>query len=436
MSYPIVAIIGRPNVGKSTLFNRLVQKRIAIVDDWPGVTRDRNYAFTSWQGKGFYLVDTGGFVPTTKNQMERLVKAQAEAAMEEADLILLVLDAQTGITELDLQISKVLKKIQKKIILVANKVDNEKKASEVFTLVKLGLGEPSPVSAALGLSIGELLDEIVKFLPDKEIPRETESIKIAVIGRPNVGKSSFVNALLGKEKLIVSEIPGTTRDSIDSAIEFDGQSYSLIDTAGLKRRAKVSDEIEYYTSLRTLRSIQRCDVALLLVEAPLGLVMQDLKIAQEVIEQWKGLAILVNKWDLLEKDAKTLDEYAKLIQRKAAFLKFAPVIFISAKTKQRLTTSLKVATSIYEERKKRIETSVLNELIRKEIGKRPPGAEKGKYIKIFYCTQTGIEPPTFVFFCNYPEFLKKSYLNFLENRIRENFGFMGTPLRIKVRKRE
>jgi GTP-binding protein len=437
MPLPIVAIIGRPNVGKSTLFNRLLKRRMAVVDDKPGVTRDRNYASTAWNKKEFYLVDTGGFVPKSRTEMERLVKAQAEIAISQADMILFLVDAKVGAQNIDLEIANSLRKMDKRVLLVANKADNQKDEADIHLLNKLGLGEPIPVSALNGINIGELLDLVAQSLPEESVKEEKkESIKVAVIGRPNVGKSSFVNALLGEEKLIVAETPGTTRDSIDTDIEVDGQVYTLIDTAGLRRKSKVTNGIEYYTSLRTLRSIQRCDIALVLIEAQVGLVNQDIKIVSEVFDLKKGMVIGVNKWDLLEKDDKTADHYTKRIRREAPFLDHVPLIYISAKTKQRVGTTLNLITQVYNERKKRIDTRRLNEELGKEIKRKPPAAVKGKYIKIYYCTQTDVEPPTFVFFCNYPELLQKSYLRYLENRIREHFGFMGTPIRMKIKRRE
>jgi GTP-binding protein len=437
MSLPIVAIIGRPNVGKSTLFNRLLKRRIAVVDDEPGVTRDRNYASTTWNRKEFYLVDTGGFVPESRTEMERLVKAQAEIAISEADMILFLVDAKVGAQNIDLEIASRLRKIDKKVLLVANKVDNQKDEAELPLLNKLGLGEPVPVSGLNGINIGDLLDLIAESLPEKPVEEEKKgSIKVAVVGRPNVGKSSFVNALLGEEKLIVAESPGTTRDSIDTDIEINGINYTLIDTAGLRRKSKIENGIEYYTSLRTLKSIQRCDVALVLMETQVGLVNQDIKIMGEVDDLKKGMVIGVNKWDLVEKDDKTADYYTKRIKREAPSFDYVPLVYISVKTKQRLGTTLNLVTQVYSERKKRIETSELNEKMGNEIKRKPPASIKGKYIKIFYCTQTGVEPPAFVFFCNYPELLQKSYLRYLENKIREHFGFMGTPIRIKIKRRE
>jgi len=437
MAVPIVAIIGRPNVGKSTLFNRLLKRRIAVVDDKPGITRDRNYALTSWNGKEFFLVDTGGYVPSSRSEMERLVKNQADIAISEADLILFLVDVKVGAQSLDLEIARRLRKTKKGVMLVANKVDGPRDEAEMYSLNKLGLGEPTGVSALNGRNTGELLDRVVLHLPEEVgYEEKKDSIKVAVIGRPNVGKSSFVNALLGEEKLIVSETPGTTRDAIDTQLEIDGQRYTLIDTAGLRRKSRIKEGLEYYTSLRTLRSIERCDVALILVEAQMGLVKQDLRIADEVNDQRKGMVLAINKWDLIEKDGKTADLYTKALREKAPLLGFVPLIYISARTGQRVRTAMDLVLRVYNERKKRIETSELNRKLGEDIKKRPPASVRGKYIKIYYATQTDIQPPTFVFFCNYPELLQKTYLRYLENRIREHFGFMGTPIRIKIRKRE
>ncbi len=435
MNIPIVSIIGRPNVGKSTLFNRIIKKRKAVVSEEPGVTRDRNYHLTNWSNRSFYVVDTGGLVPQTDDLILRQVKTQAEIAISEADLILFMVDAQVGGQTLDLEIAKKLIKIQKKVILIANKVDNPSQLNEVQALNKLGLGEPFPVSAITGDNVAELLDTVVSQLAEEKITEVEEGIKVAVLGRPNVGKSSFVNALLGEEKLIVSEIPGTTRDSIDTLLVYQGQKFTLIDTAGLKRKSRILGELEYFTSLRTLRSIQRCDLGLVLVEGPEGVLKQDLRIINDLIEVGKGLAILVNKWDLVEKETQTAEMYTEALYRKAPNLYFVPILYISAKTKKRVTKTIPLITEIYQERKKRIETSQLNKILGSEIEKQPPSAVKGKYVKINYITQTDVAPPEFVFFSNHPELIQESYKRFLERKIREHFGFNGCPIRIKLRKK-
>lgn len=436
MSLPIVAIIGRPNVGKSTLFNRLLKKRLAVVHDRPGVTRDRNYSLCTWNGKTFYLVDTGGLLASTKNELERQVKAQAEAAVEEADFILFLIDNKVGAQDVDYEIARKLKRINKKVFLVANKVDNEKEELETYSLSRLGLGDPYAVSATSGRNATELLDDIAKLIPEAEPAEEEKGIKVAIIGRPNVGKSTFINRLLGEEKLVVSEMPGTTRDSIDTKIRLKDEDFIFIDTAGLRKRSKIIDDLEYYTSLRSLRSIQRADVCLLLTEAQEGMVNQDLKIAEETVEMWKGLVIGVNKWDLIQKETKTAEQYTEWIQSYAPFLDFVPVIYLSSKSGQRVEKAIDLVKEVYLERKKRIETSELNQKLEPEIKRQPPPSVKGKYIKLYYCTQTDTEPPTFVFFCNYPEHLKKPYLRFLQSKIREHFGFKGCPIKIKINRRE
>ncbi|MDH4224005.1 MAG: ribosome biogenesis GTPase Der [candidate division Zixibacteria bacterium] len=435
MPLPIVAIIGSPNVGKSTLFNRLLKKRVAVVDDRPGVTRDRNYAPCTWNGKNFYLVDTGGLIPSTRNELEIQVKVQSESAIAEADLILFLIDNKIGPQEIDLEIARRLRKANKKVLLVANKVDNQKEEQEIYTLSRLGLGEPYPVSAVNGRNATELLEEISRNIPEV-MPEEEKGIKVAVIGRANVGKSTYVNALLGEEKLVVSQTPGTTRDAIDTKIKIKGDDFILIDTAGLRKRVKIKDQLEYYTSLRTIRSIQRADVCLLLTEAPFGMVTQDLKIAGEVMDMWKGLVIGVNKWDMIQKESKSADYYTRWIKSYAPFLEFVPIIFISSKSGQRVEKTIELVKDVYNERGKRIPTNELNSVMEEEIRRQPPSAVKGKYIKIYYCTQTGIEPPSFVFFSNYPDLIKKPYLKYLHNKIREHFGFTGCPIRIKVNKRE
>src|SRR5574341_62137 len=435
MNIPILSIIGRPNVGKSTLFNRIIKKRKAVVSDEPGVTRDRNYYLTDWNDRSFYVVDTGGLIPQTDDLILKQVKTQAEIAISEADLILFMVDAGVGAQTLDLEIAKKLKKIPKKVILIANKVDNPTQQNEVHLLNKLGLGEPFPVSALTGDNVAELLDEIASHLPEEKITEIEEGIKVAVLGRPNVGKSSFVNALLGEEKLIVSEVPGTTRDSIDTRLESQGQTFTLIDTAGLKKKSRILGELEYFTSLRTLRSIQRCDLGLVLTEGPQGVLKQDLRIINDLIEAGKGLAILVNKWDLVEKETQTTEMYTEALYRKAPNLYFVPILYISAKTKKRVIKTIPLISEIYQERKKRVETNQLNKILGSEIERQPPAALKGKYVKIYYLTQTDVEPPEFIFFSNHPELIQESYKRFLERKIREHFGFIVCPIRIRLRKK-
>ncbi len=436
MSLPLVAIIGRPNVGKSSLFNRFIRRRMAIVDDVPGVTRDRNYALCDWTGRQFYLVDTGGMMPDTRHQMESLVLEQAEEAIRQADLVVLVVDSRTGIDSADQRIAELLLKAGCKTLVLANKADNDILENDRFEYLRLGLGEPLPISATVGRGVGEALDGIVELLPQAESgPDETEAIRIAVIGKPNVGKSSFINRLIGEERVIVSPIPGTTRDAIDTPFEYDGRSYVLIDTAGLRRKAKVKEDVEFYTTLRTLRAIENCHVALVLVDASQGLTVQDLKVVEDAVAARRGIVMAVNKWDLVEKDDKTADIFTSQIKQFARSLHYIPIIYISALTGKRVVKTLSMINEAHTNWCRRIPTSELNAFLEEITAKQPPAAVKGKYIKLFYATQADTKPPTFLFFCNYPELLQKSYLRYIENRLRERYGFEGVALRIKTRKR-
>jgi len=436
MSTPIVAIVGRPNVGKSTLFNRLIKRRVAITDETPGVTRDRNYAPCSWNSRDFLLVDTGGLVPNPKELLESQVKSQVEVAIEESELILFLLDTQTGIVGVDSDIADLLRSRKKEVLVVANKVDDSKSETDAALFHKLGLGEVISVSALNGRNIGELLDLIADSFPPVFEKIEKEEIpRIAILGRPNVGKSSLINKLLGQEKMIVAATPGTTRDAIDTEIDYGGRRLILTDTAGLRKRARVKEDLEFYTNLRAIRSIERSQVALLLLDGYEGLTNQDLKIAEEVTSRWRGLVLVVNKWDLVEKDSNTAHLYAEQIKKKAALLAYVPVVFTSALTGQRLSKALDTALEVYDQRQMRVNTRKLNEMLRQEIDRRPPAAVRGKFIKFSYLAQVGVAPPTIVFFCNHPEDLQKSYLRFLENRIREHFGFAGCPIRLKFKKK-
>ena len=436
MSLPLVGIIGRPNVGKSSLFNRFIRRRMAIVDDVPGVTRDRNYALCDWTGRQFYLVDTGGMMPDTRHQMESLVLEQAEEAIRQADLVVLVVDSRTGIDSADQRIAELLLKAGCKTLVLANKADNDILENDRFEYLRLGLGEPLPMSATVGRGVGEALDGIVELLPQAESgPDETEAIRIAVIGKPNVGKSSFINRLIGEERVIVSPIPGTTRDAIDTPFEYDGRSYVLIDTAGLRRKAKVKEDVEFYTTLRTLRAIENCHVALVLVDASQGLTVQDLKVVEDAVAARRGIVMAVNKWDLVEKDDKTADIFTSQIKQFARSLHYIPIIYISALTGKRVVKTLSMINEAHTNWCRRIPTSELNAFLEEITAKQPPAAVKGKYIKLFYATQADTKPPTFLFFCNYPELLQKSYLRYIENRLRERYGFEGVALRIKTRKR-
>jgi len=436
MNLPLVALIGRPNVGKSSLFNRFLKKRLAIVDGTPGVTRDRNYSVCEWQGREFYLVDTGGMIPNSKAGINRLVLEQSEISIAQADVVVFVVDCLSGPDEIDDKIAAILQRSGKNVLLLANKADSETKALEIYEFMRLGLGEPMAVSAAGGRNIGDALDAIVKSLPAAdEKTAESSAIRIAVIGKPNVGKSLFINRLIGEERVIVSPIAGTTRDAVDTPFKFNGRDYVLIDTAGLRKKAKVKEAIEYFTTLRTLRAIESCHVAMVLVDATEGLAVQDLKVIEDAIEARRAIVMAVNKWDLVEKDDKTADIFTSQIKNFAKTISYLPVIYISALTGQRVTKTISMVDHVYENWGRRIPTPELNSFLEEIVGKQPPAAVQGKYIKLFYVTQADINPPTFVFFCNYPKSLQKSYLRYIENQLRSRYDFEGIPIRIKFRKK-
>ncbi len=432
MGRNIVAIVGRPNVGKSTLFNRIIGERDAIVDPQSGVTRDRHYGEAQWNGKKFTVIDTGGYVPESKDVFEAAIREQVWIAIEEADVIVFVVDGITGVTPLDVEIAKILRQTNKKVVLAVNKIDNEK--SEIYTaqFYELGVGEPFPISALHGRKIGDFLDEVVKDLQsvDGEEKNEEDQIKVAIVGQPNVGKSSFVNAVLGENRTIVTDIPGTTRDSIDTQFEYNGNKFLLIDTAGLRKRSKIKESIEFYSAIRALKALQRCDVAVVMLDATCGLERQDLRIIGEAAELKKGIVIAVNKWDLVEKDANTALEYEHALKSRLKVFDYVPVVFISAKTKQRIFKVLDLAKVVHDERAKRIKTSELNKVLFPIVKETPPPAVSGKEIKIKYVTQVKSSPPVFAFFANFPDDIPEHYKRFLENKIRENFGFIGVPLTI------
>ncbi len=432
MGRNIVAIVGRPNVGKSTLFNRIIGERDAIVDPQSGVTRDRHYGEAQWNGKKFTVIDTGGYVPESKDVFEAAIREQVWIAIEEADVIVFVVDGITGVTPLDVEIAKILRQTNKKVVLAVNKIDNEK--SEIYTaqFYELGVGEPFPISALHGRKIGDFLDEVVRDLPsvDGEEKNEEDQIKVAIVGQPNVGKSSFVNAVLGENRTIVTDIPGTTRDSIDTQFEYNGNKFLLIDTAGLRKRSKIKESIEFYSAIRALKALQRCDVAVVMLDATCGLERQDLRIIGEAAELKKGIVIAVNKWDLVEKDANTALEYEHALKSRLKVFDYVPVVFISAKTKQRIFKVLDLAKVVHDERAKRIKTSELNKVLFPIVKETPPPAVSGKEIKIKYVTQVKSSPPVFAFFANFPDDIPEHYKRFLENKIRENFGFIGVPLTI------
>ncbi|MBI5265757.1 MAG: ribosome biogenesis GTPase Der, partial [candidate division Zixibacteria bacterium] len=387
MSLPTVALIGRPNVGKSTLMNRFIRKRYAVVHDKPGSTRDRNYAVTDWNGVSFRLVDTGGAVPNSDDEMERMIYDQTQFAVHEADLILFLVDARVGAQTDDIYLAKALRNSGKPIILVANKVDTPEPSSDIYDFLRLGLGEPLAISAAAGLGIGELLDALVAGLPKREEVDMEDAIRVAVVGRPNVGKSSFINKLLGEDRLIVSDIAGTTRDAVDSVVEVDGQRFVVVDTAGLRRKYKIHENVEFYTSIRTERAIENCDVAIVLADSQ-GVTTQDQRILQQVLDSRRAAILAVNKWDLIEKDNKTSDDFKRALQTRLANLSFVPIVFISALSGQRVQKALTLSAEVYRQHHRQIETNELNEFLKVAFGRRKPPAVQGKYIQFKYVTQT------------------------------------------------
>ncbi len=431
---PVVAIVGRPNVGKSTLFNRLAGKRKAIVEDIPGVTRDRLYDATDWNGQEFIIIDTGGVRFTKGDVFSHEIKLQAELAIEEADVIILVLDSREGITAEDEQLAKLLRKSNKPIVLAANKVEEFKKQLDYYEFYKLGLGDPIPVSAMHGYNTNELLDEVVShFQPAGEYEEEGDAIKIAIVGRPNVGKSSLVNSLLGEERVIVSDIPGTTRDAIDTPFHYKGQDYLLIDTAGMRRKSRIKETTERYSVIRALKAVERADVVLIMLDATEGVIEQDKKIAGYVHEQSRANIIVVNKWDLVEKDGQTMNRFDKDIRDELKFLSYSPIMYVSALTKKRIFQLLDIVNFVAEQHHRRVDTAELNQVLNEAMMLNPLPGGGGKKIKILYGTQVRVAPPTFVFFSNRPEMVHFTYLRYLENALRKNFGFEGTPIRLLLR---
>jgi len=437
MKKPVVAIVGRPNVGKSTLFNRIIQRREAIVDDQPGITRDRKYVPAEWAGVEFMLLDTGGYVPASKDVFERAIRKQIELALNEAHLIIFVVDVTTGITSIDAEIANILKRSERNIILTVNKVDNEKREFDLYEFYNLGLGEPYPVSAINGRQTGDFLDKVVEYVPKQNghLPTEDERVRIAVVGRPNVGKSSYVNALLGKSKMIVTEIPGTTRDSIDTEMDYNENKLVLIDTAGLRKSSRVRENVEYFSNVRTQNALRRCDVAVILIDAMDGLTDQDKHIIMTAIDAGKGIVLGVNKWDLVEKDTLSARRFEQEMQTQIRDLNYVPIIFISALTKQRVFRLVETATSVYNERKRKLKTSELNKFLHSAVEEHHPPAHGSKWVKLNYATQVRTEPPLFVFFTNEPKGIHKNYRNYLENRIRDQFGFFGVPIRMSFRRK-
>lgn len=435
MSKPIVAVVGRPNVGKSTFFNKIVGRRVSIVEDTPGVTRDRIYAEAEWRGIHFALIDTGGIDPNTKDVILSQMREQAEIAMEMADVILFIVDGKDGLTTSDREVANMLMRTGKKVILLVNKIDNPGLPEDFYDFYELGLGEPIPISSVNMLNLGDVLDMIVDNFPELPEEEEDESVKIAVVGKPNVGKSSLVNALLGENRVIVSEIAGTTRDSIDTPFIKGDDKYVLIDTAGIRRKSKVNEHIERYSVIRAIAAIERCDVCLLMIDATEGITEQDKKIAGIAHEAGKGMIVVVNKWDLVEKETNTMKEFQKDMANELQFMAYAPSVFISAVTKQRLTNVIDMAKVVAEKRGMRIPTGQLNSLIIDAVMMNPTPSDKGKHLKIYYATQVGVKPPLFSFQVNKRDLMHFSYARYLENKIRAAFGFEGTSIKFVFREK-
>ena len=435
MSKPVVAVIGRPNVGKSTFFNRIVGKRISIVEDTPGVTRDRIYAEAEWNGIHFGLIDTGGIEPDSKDVILSQMREQAQVAMDMADVILFIVDGKEGITSADEEVASMLRRKGREIVLLVNKIDNPRKIPDTFyDFYSLGVGEPIPVSAANMLNLGDVLDRIVASFPEGA-GEEDDSTKVAVIGKPNVGKSSLINKLLDEKRVIVSNIAGTTRDSIDTPFTWQGEEYTLIDTAGIRRQSKINENIEKYSVIRAVAAIERSDVCLLVIDATEGITEQDKRIAGVAHEAGKGVIIVVNKWDLLKKETNTMKEYREAIEAELPFLSYAPTLFISVLTGQRVQEVMKMVKTVAENRSMRVPTGQLNSLISDAVMMKQPPSDKGKRLKIYYVTQVGIRPPLFSFQINKRELMHFSYARYLENKIREAFNFDGTSIKFVFREK-
>jgi len=437
LAKPIVAIVGRPNVGKSTLFNKMAGKRISIVEDQPGVTRDRIYTEVEWLDRTFTLIDTGGIEPYSEDLILKQMKQQAEVAIETAEVIVFLVDGQEGITSSDQEVANLLRRTKKKIILAVNKIDAPKYKDNVYEFYNLGLGEPMGISAGQALALGDLLDEIIKNLPvEEEESYDEYTIKVAVVGKPNVGKSSLVNKILGEERVIVSDVPGTTRDAIDTPFTVGENQYVFIDTAGMRKRGKVFESIERYSVVRSLTAIERADVCLMLIDAKEGVSEQDSKIAGYVHDQGKAVVIVVNKWDIIEKDEKTIERYKADIKNELPFMDYAPMLFISALTGQRVNKVIELINHVSNQHAMRISTGMLNDIVNEAVLMNQPAISGGRRLKIYYATQVSVKPPTFALFVNEPSLMHFSYQRYLENQIRKAFSFEGTPIRFLLRKRE
>lgn len=436
MARPVIAIVGRPNVGKSTIFNRIIGDRLAIVEDKPGITRDRIYGTGEWIGRTFSIIDTGGIEIDGEDGLLRLVRMQAELAIEEADVIVFMVDAKAGITNADEEVSQMLFRSGKPVVVAVNKVDNLQRMDDIYEFYSLGFGDPVPISGSHGTGIGDLLDAAIEKLPEKEEQTYDEDvIKVAVIGRPNVGKSSLVNAILGEERVIVSEVAGTTRDAIDTPFEKDGQRYVLIDTAGMRKRGKVYETTEKYSVMRSMKAIERADVVLVVINGEEGIIEQDKHIAGYAHENGKASVFVVNKWDVVEKDDKTMQRFTNSIRDHFQFMHYAPVVFLSAMTKQRLNKLLPVVDRVAEQHAMRVPTHLLNDVVADAVSVTPPPTDKGRRLRVNYATQVSVKPPTILIFVNDPELMHFSYERYLENKIRASFDFEGTPLRLFTRRK-
>lgn len=435
MTKPVIAIVGRPNVGKSTIFNRIVGERVSIVEDTPGVTRDRIYSSGEWLTHDFNIIDTGG-IELSDAPFQTQIRAQAEVAIDEADVIIFMVNQREGLTQTDEMIAQMLYKTNKPVVLAVNKVDNPEMRADIYDFYALGFGEPFPISGSHGLGLGDLLDEVAKHFKDEgDDLYDEDTIRLSLIGRPNVGKSSLVNAILGEDRVIVSNIAGTTRDAIDTEYSYEGQDFVLIDTAGMRKKGKVYESTEKYSVLRALKAIERSNVVLVVLDAEEGIIEQDKRVAGYAHEEGKAIVIVVNKWDTLEKDSKTMKKFEDEVRKNFQFLDYAPIAFVSAKEKQRLRTLFPLINEASENHKKRVQSSTLNEVITDAIAMNPTPTDKGRRLKVFYATQVAIEPPTFVVFVNDEELMHFSYKRYLENQIRDAFGFEGTPIKIIPRKR-
>jgi GTP-binding protein len=435
MSTHIVAIVGRPNVGKSTLFNRILGAREAIVFDTPGVTRDRKYAETEWAGKSFTIIDTGGYVPRSEDVFEVAIREQAEIAIAEADSIIFLVDASEGVTPLDREIANILRTSQKPIYLVVNKIDSAKQDNDSAEFYALGLGDPIPVAALGGRQVGDFLDIVTSGIKKRAAGKKEKRLRIAIVGKPNVGKSSLVNALLGRQRQVVTEIPGTTRDPVDSVLNHQGEEIILVDTAGLRKRSRIIESVEFYSALRTLKALERSDVAIILLDATQGVDKQDLQIVEATMERYRSAVLAVNKWDLIEKETNTARQYELALRNTMGLYDFLPVVFISALTKQRITKVIDLAKEVDVQQSRRIKTNKLNDTLLPEIERNPPKSSSPKEIKIKYVTQVKESPPMFAFFCNEPKLVQESYRRYLENRLRAHFGFAGVPLGVVFKKK-